>query len=111
MIIRSEDFRGVCSKILGAVDNNSLSTLTETVELKTEGSNLFISVTNMDYMFNNCQSLTSIPNFNTSNVVYINSAFYNCTNLTSIKISDNLTSIERYAFTGTGYYKHGNACR
>lgn len=49
MIIRSEDFRLVCSKILGAVDSNSLSTLTEVVELKTEGTNLFISVTNKDY--------------------------------------------------------------
>lgn len=49
MIIRSEDFRDVCSKILTAVDSNSLSTLTETVELKTEDSLLYISVTNKEY--------------------------------------------------------------
>lgn len=49
MIVRSEDFRLVCSKILGAVDSNSLSTLTEAVELKTEGSNLYMCVTNKEY--------------------------------------------------------------
>lgn len=49
MIIRSEDFRDVCSKILATVDSNSLSTLTETAELKTKGTFLFINVTNKEY--------------------------------------------------------------
>ena len=49
MIIRSEDFRAICSKILAAADSNSLSPITETVELRTENTFLYVSVTNMEY--------------------------------------------------------------
>lgn len=49
MIIRNEDLKSICSKILPAVDNNELSTVTETLELKTVGSMLCINVTNKDY--------------------------------------------------------------
>ena len=49
MILRIEELKDACSKILNAVDANSLSTLTETLEIKTVGQNLFISVTNREY--------------------------------------------------------------
>jgi hypothetical protein len=49
MIIRTEEFKDVGSKILAAVDSNELSTVTETLELKVEGRVLFISVTNREY--------------------------------------------------------------
>lgn len=49
MILRIEELKEACSKILGAVDSNSLSTITETLELKTENNYLLINVTNREY--------------------------------------------------------------
>ena len=49
MIIRIEEIQNACSKILAAVDSNALSTVTETLQLSTEGKNLYISVTNKEY--------------------------------------------------------------
>ena len=49
MILRIEEMQNACSKILAAVDSNNLSILTETLQIKTEGKNLFISVTNREY--------------------------------------------------------------
>lgn len=49
MVIKSQQFKNVCTTILAAIDSNVLSTLTETLELKTEGKNLNLSVTNGEY--------------------------------------------------------------
>lgn len=49
MIIRTEELKDVCTKILAAVESNQLSQITETLELKTEGTCLYISVTNREY--------------------------------------------------------------
>ena len=49
MVISTKDFKEVCSTILGAIDSNELSTLTETLELYTEGKILFLNVTNGEY--------------------------------------------------------------
>lgn len=49
MIIRIEEIQNACSKILTAVDSNTVSTVTETLQLSTEGKNLYISVTNKEY--------------------------------------------------------------
>lgn len=49
MILRIEELKEACQKILGAVDSNSLSTLTETLEIRTEGTDLLVSVTNKEY--------------------------------------------------------------
>ena len=48
-IIRSEDLKDVCSKILTAVDSTELSLVTETLELKAENDVLTVSVTNREY--------------------------------------------------------------
>ena len=45
-------------------------------------------VTNMNSMFNNCTSLTSVPAFNTSNVTNMTAMFDNCTSLTSVPAFD-----------------------
>ena len=42
------------------------------------------SVTNMQGMFSNCTSLTTIPQLDTSNVTTMNHMFSDCTNLTTI---------------------------
>lgn len=49
MIIRREDLQGICEKILFAVDSTEVSTINETLELKTVGSDLFVNVSNRDY--------------------------------------------------------------
>ena len=49
MIIKTEDFKDVCSTVLAATDGSELSTLTETLELKTQGSALYLNVTNKEY--------------------------------------------------------------
>ena len=49
MILRIEEMQNACGKILAAVDSNNLSVLTETLQIKTEGRSLYISVTNREY--------------------------------------------------------------
>lgn len=49
MVIKTKEFKDVCSTILNAVDNSELSTLTETLELKADGGNLLLNVTNGEY--------------------------------------------------------------
>lgn len=49
MIIKSDELKQICLKILSAVDNNELSILTETLQLKTVNDNLIMSVTNREY--------------------------------------------------------------
>ena len=49
MILRRDDFQDVCTMILSAVDSNNLATVTETLALNTDGTNLILAVTNRDY--------------------------------------------------------------
>lgn len=49
MILRIEKLQDACKKILTAVDNNELSEITETLELVTVGTTLFMNVTNKEY--------------------------------------------------------------
>ena len=49
MILKSKNFKETCQIILNAVDGSELSTLTETLELKTRGNVLYLSTTNKEY--------------------------------------------------------------
>lgn len=49
MIIRTEILQESCAKILNAVDSNVLSAVTETLEIRNEGKQLSMSVTNREY--------------------------------------------------------------
>ena len=49
MVISVESIQEVCSKILAAVDVSNVSTVTETIELKTENDVLYLNVTNKEY--------------------------------------------------------------
>lgn len=49
MILRIETLQEACKNILAAVDDNKLSTITETLELVTRGPYLYINVTNREY--------------------------------------------------------------
>ena len=49
MILKSKNFKETCQIILNAVDGSELSTLTETLELKTKDNVLYLSTTNKEY--------------------------------------------------------------
>lgn len=49
MIVKTEKFQKVCTKILKAVDSNPLSEITETLELIGEDDTLYMNITNRDY--------------------------------------------------------------
>lgn len=49
MIIRVDSFQEACKNILATVDSNSLSMVTETLQLKTVDNTLYLSVTNREY--------------------------------------------------------------
>lgn len=49
MIIKTGDFKKICTTVLSATDNSEISTLTETLELKTVGTMLYLNVTNKEY--------------------------------------------------------------
>lgn len=49
MIFKTDVFKDVCSSILYAIDSNSLATITDTLELVTEGKVLYLNVTNQEY--------------------------------------------------------------
>lgn len=49
MIIKTKELKDCCSKLLTAVDNTEISTLTETLELYVQDSTLFLNVTNNEY--------------------------------------------------------------
>ena len=61
----------------------------------------FNNLTDIDYMFYECRSLTSVPLFDTSNITTMYSMFYNCVQLTSVPEFDtsNVTNIA-YMFSG-----------
>ena len=62
------------------------------------------NITNMSYMFNSCNSLSSIDlsNFNTENVTSISSLFNNCSAITSLDLSNFNTA--RVIDMGTLFY-------
>ena len=49
MIIKTKEFKEVCSTILLGIDNTDISTLTETLELWAKDKTLFLNVTNGEY--------------------------------------------------------------
>ena len=49
MIIKTSEFKKICTTVLSATDNSEISTLTETLELKAEGNVLALNVTNKEY--------------------------------------------------------------
>lgn len=49
MLIKTEEFKKIGSLILSSIESSELSTLTETLELKTEGKVLHLNATNKEY--------------------------------------------------------------
>lgn len=49
MILKCDELQQHCSVLIQALDANALAVITETLELKTEGSTLYMSITNREY--------------------------------------------------------------
>ena len=49
MILQTKDFKEVCKTVLAAIDNKEPSLFNETLELKAEGNNLDLNITNREY--------------------------------------------------------------
>lgn len=49
MIVLTEDIKSVCNKILFAIDSQNSTQITESVEMYTEGTYLYLCVTNKEY--------------------------------------------------------------
>jgi surface protein len=58
------------------------------------------NITNMQYMFHSCSSLTTIPLLDTSNVVNMQYMFYGCSSLTTIP------ALDTSKVTGSSYLKN-----
>ena len=58
MIIRTDELKDICSKILTAVDDSDLSVVTETLQLKTVNNVLYLAVTNKEYYVETKTALT-----------------------------------------------------
>ena len=50
MQVQSSLIKEVCSKLLNALDSDSVSTITETLDLRVENNVLILSITNMEYI-------------------------------------------------------------
>ena len=79
---------------------NGCNSLTSVPQLDTS------KVTNMGYMFINCRSLATIPNFDMSKVNMISNAFNRCTKLTNVGRFENLGN--NYSTNqSANYYNYG----
>lgn len=58
IIIRTDELRDICSKILTAVDDSENTVVAETLQFKTQGNNLILAVTNRDYYVETKTALT-----------------------------------------------------
>jgi hypothetical protein len=58
----------------------------------------------MNNMFTGCTNLSSVPPMNASNVLNINSMFYNCPSLTNIGGLIDLGKQNNFGFYNNGYY-------
>ena len=102
MVLRIEDLKDVCSKILSAVDSSELSVLTETLELKAENKILYMSVTNREYYVRVKLDLGEDVNFHaTVNAnLFLKLISQTTTDTVEITIDNNILIVK-----GNGIYK------
>ena len=62
MIIKTKDLQEVCKKALSAIDTSISATITEVVELQSQGDSLTISITNNEYYVSSIIKTTSVEN-------------------------------------------------
>jgi len=63
MILKTKEFKEVCSAILLAIDSSTLATITDTLELVSEGKWLYLNVTNQEYFVSYKFELENEENF------------------------------------------------
>lgn len=103
MIIRSEDLKNCCQSILAAVDSNEVSVVTETLELVSEGTFLYLNVTNREYyaqvkfdLNDECQPFHATVNAN----LFLKLISQITTDTIGLEIKENALVV-----TGNGTYK------
>lgn len=102
MIIRTEDLKTVCSKILTAADANALSPVTTSLELKTENTFLYMNVTNKEYYARCKLSLDVAEDFHAviESDLFLKLASLTTTDTIELSVRDNVL-----IFKGNGTYK------
>ena len=102
MILRSEDLQQNCSILTQSLDSNALSLITETLELKTVGSTLYMNVTNREYFAQVRLDVGNEENFHaTVNAnLFLKLVSRITTDTIEFKISDNALILK-----GNGTYK------
>jgi len=64
MILNNEELKGICSKLLAALDSNSTSVITETLLIEAKDKILTLSITNMEYVMKIKLDIKSDEEFN-----------------------------------------------
>lgn len=101
-IIRSEDLKDVCSKILTAVDSTELSLVTETLELTAENDTLTVGVTNREYFAEVKFKLEDVQDFHATvnATLFLKLVSQITTDTITLSVEDNTLIVK-----GNGTYK------
>ena len=101
-IIRSEDLKDVCSKILTAVDSTELSLVTETLELITKDDILTVGVTNREYFAEVKFKLEDVQDFHATvnAMLFLKLVSQITTDTITLSVEDNALIVK-----GNGTYK------
>lgn len=101
-IIRSEDLKDVCSKILTAVDSTELSIVTETLELYANDGVLTVSVTNREYFAEVKLKLDDVSDFHATvnAMLFLKLVSQITTDTIELSVSGNVLEVK-----GNGKYK------
>lgn len=101
-IIRSEDLKEVCSKILTAVDSTELSLVTETLELIAKDEVLTVGVTNREYYAEVKFKLEDVQDFHATvnATLFLKLVSQITTDTIGLSVKDNTLIVE-----GNGTYK------
>lgn len=101
-IIRSEDLKDVCSKILTAVDSTELSLVTETLELIAKDDVLTVGVTNREYFAEVKFKLEDVQDFHATvnAMLFLKLVSQITTDTIALSVEDNTLIVK-----GNGTYK------
>ena len=102
MILRTDDIKNLCAKISFAIDNADVVALTDILQLKTEGTYLYLSITNKEYYVKAKLDLSENINFHAtvSATLFLKLISNITTETIEFNINDNTLIVK-----GNGIYK------
>lgn len=102
MILRTDDIKNLCAKISFAIDNADVVALTDILQLKTEGTYLYLSITNKEYYVKAKLDLSENINFHAtvSATLFLKLISNITTETIEFHINDNTLIVK-----GNGIYK------